>query len=101
MFGMRVTADSPPRLSRRGLLRATAGLAFTTIGMPLLAACSPAAPSGGSGTGPSSSARVKLPTYAPLPNLPKPDLDGSPDGLVEPGYLKYPVNLIKSVPQPP
>jgi putative aldouronate transport system substrate-binding protein len=89
-------------ISRRGLLRATAGLACAAIGMQLLTACSPAAPTGGgSASGTSSSAKVKLPSYVPLPNLPKPDLDGSPDGLIEPGYLKYPANLIKSVPQPP
>ena len=37
----------------------------------------------------------------PLPNLPPADLPGSPDGLLAPGYLKYPANLITSVPQPP
>jgi len=31
---------------------------------------------------------------------PPPDLPGSPDGLVPPGYLKYPLNPVKSVQQP-
>ena len=97
----RVIAPSN-RLSRRGLLRTTGTLAFTALGLQLLAACAPGAPaSSGVASGPSNSARVKLPVYVALPNLPKADLDGSADGLVEPGYLKYPANLIKSVPQPP
>lgn len=82
--------------------------------MQLLAACAPAASSGGgsasaptstgstsSGGSTSSSSRVKLPSYVPLANLPNADLPGSADGLVQPGYLKYPASLVKSVPQPP
>ena len=42
-----------------------------------------------------------MPSYVPLANLPNADLPGTADGLVEPGYHKYPANLIKSVPQPP
>src|SRR3954453_11508647 len=99
------------RLSRRGLLRVTAGLAVAGVGLQLLAACAPAAQSGGGSSGAptsigstsssSSSSKLKMPTYAPLANLPNADLPGSADGLVEPGYLKYPANLITSVPQPP
>jgi putative aldouronate transport system substrate-binding protein len=40
-----------------------------------------------------------LPTYVPFQG-PPPDVPGSPDGLVPPGYLKYPLNPVKSVPQP-
>jgi putative aldouronate transport system substrate-binding protein len=91
------------RLSRRGLLRATAGLVVATAGVQLLAACAPAAPSGGGSASGATSAgsKVTLPSYVPLANLPNADLPGSPDGLIEPGYLRYPVSLIKSVPQPP
>jgi len=45
--------------------------------------------------------RVKLPSYVALPNLPPADLPGTPDGLLAPGYQRYPSNLIKSVPLPP
>jgi putative aldouronate transport system substrate-binding protein len=44
---------------------------------------------------------VRLPTYVALPNLPPPDLPGTSDGLLAPGYQNYPSNLIRSVPQPP
>src|SRR5215468_9712057 len=91
------------RLSRRGLLRATAGVAVAAVGIQLLAACAPAASpaGGGAASAPSSSSKVKLPSYIALANLTNADLPGSPDGLIEPGYLKYPANVIKSVPQPP
>src|SRR5262245_10793354 len=91
------------RLSRRGLLRASAGLAVATVGIQLLAACAPAATSGGgsAASGPSNSSKVKLPSYVALANLTNADLPGSADGRIEPGYLKYPSNLIKSVPQSP
>jgi putative aldouronate transport system substrate-binding protein len=90
-------------LSRRAFLRAAGGVLVTATGLPVLAACSPSAPSSpsGGGGGASSGAKVALPTYVPLPNLPPADLPGSPDGLLAPGYLKYPANLITSVPQPP
>jgi putative aldouronate transport system substrate-binding protein len=42
---------------------------------------------------------VQLPTYVAFQG-PPPDLPGSPDGLVPPGYLDYPLNPVKSVPQP-
>jgi putative aldouronate transport system substrate-binding protein len=92
-------------VSRRGFLRACSRVLLGAAGMPLLAACAATvptteAPSSGSGTA-AGGARVTLPTYASLPNLPPPDLPGSADGLLAPGYQKYPTNLIRSVPQPP
>jgi putative aldouronate transport system substrate-binding protein len=91
-------------LSRRDFLRGAAGAGIGAAILPMLSACAPAAPSAPSASGAASSAsggRVKLPTYVALPNLPPPDLPGSPDGLLAPGYNKYPTNLIKSVPTPP
>jgi putative aldouronate transport system substrate-binding protein len=49
-----------------------------------------ASPSGGS---------VQLPTYVPFQG-PPPDLSGSPDGIVPPGYLSYPRNPTRSVQKP-
>jgi putative aldouronate transport system substrate-binding protein len=71
-----------------------------TAGLPVLAACAPAAPRT-PGAPTSSGGKVTLPTHVPLPNLPAADMPGTSDGLLAPGYLKYPANLIKSVPQPP
>jgi putative aldouronate transport system substrate-binding protein len=86
--------------TRRAFLRTAAGLVVTAAGLPALAACSVAAPAAPAASSASSGAKVTLPTYVPLPNLPAADLPGTPDGLLAPGYLKYPANLIKSVPQP-
>ena len=94
-----------PPITRRRLLQVGAGLVSTTGGLQLLAACAPPTGPGSSASTPipstGSAGRVKLPTSIPLANLPKPDLPGTPDGLVMPAYLRYPTNLIRSVPQPP
>jgi putative aldouronate transport system substrate-binding protein len=93
--------------SRRGFLK----LGVSAIGLQLAAACAlPGAPNQSPGanstttkgaTTPTAGGRLQLPTYSPMTNLPKPDLAGTPDGLVMPGYLRYPSSLVKSVPQPP
>ncbi len=93
-------------VTRRSFLRVAGGVLLGAASMPVLAACSvgvPASstPSSSGGAPANNSGRVALPTYAALPNLPPPDLPGTPDGLLAPGYQKYPGNLIKSVPQPP
>jgi putative aldouronate transport system substrate-binding protein len=71
------------------------------VGLQVISACAPAAPSSGRTSTVSNASKVTLPTYTPAPNLPKPDLPGTPDGLVEDAYLHYPTNLVKSVPTPP
>jgi putative aldouronate transport system substrate-binding protein len=92
-------------LSRRTVLRAAGGLALAAGVMPLLEACAPQGPSAPATSSGASSAsgggKVRLPSYAPLSGLPPADLAGSPDGLLAPGYQRYPANLIKSVPNPP
>src|SRR5882672_1440637 len=89
------------RISRRGFLHVAADLAWSVVGLQLLAACTPAAPSAPAASSAGAVGRVKLPTSVAVANLPKPDLPGTPDGLVVPGYLRYPSSLVKSVAQPP
>src|SRR5437868_58251 len=95
-------------ISRRRLLRlATAGVFAGLSATPVLQACQLAAPSApvgeraGAAPGSGSSAgstggRVVLPVTVPVAG-PLPDLAGSPDGLVAPGYVDFPKNLVKSV----
>src|SRR5689334_17794863 len=88
-------------VTRRAFLRVTSGVVLGAASMPLLVACGAAAPSAPPAPATTSTGKVALPTYTPLPNLPPADLPGTPDGLLAPGYQNYPSNLIKSVPQPP
>lgn len=94
-------------ISRRALLRGTGSLLLGAATMPLALACTRGAPASSPGSaatgGPlgTGSSKVKLPSYVALPNLPNADLPGTPDGLLASGYLRYPTNLIKSVPRPP
>jgi putative aldouronate transport system substrate-binding protein len=89
------------RISRRGFLHVSATLAWSAVSLQLVAACTPSAPSAPASSSASTGGRVKLPTSVPMANLPKPDLPGTPDGVVVPGYLRYPSSLVKSVAQPP
>ena len=101
-MGRMTLGMSRVRMSRRALLQTSAVLAWSAVGVQLIAACTPAAPSAPApASTTTSAARVKLPTSTPIANLPKPDLPGTPDGLVMPGYLRYPSQLLKSVPQAP
>src|SRR5215470_558753 len=101
-------SSSSTDVSRRAFLRAAGGVALGAAAVPILAACGVGAPASSPGTASGSRSaaapsggKVKLPTYVALPNLPSPDLPGSTDGLLAPGYQKYPTNLIRSVSQPP
>ena len=97
------------RVARRVFLRQTG--AIVAVGVPLLAACgSPAAapsPTSGAATAPGqatqpkpAAAGAKLPSFIPNPSQ-KPDLPGSADGLVSPGWTSYPKQLFQAVPEPP
>ena len=104
-------------LCRRDFIRlAACGLLASTAGISLLAGCSPRAPSGptgatsgssrqaapgagSSGSG-SASGRLQLPTYVPFQG-PAPDLAGTADGLIAPGYKSFPKQLVRTVPKPP
>lgn len=69
----------------------------------LLQACTPAAPPAPTAARPAAgaatSSAVKLPTYVPFSG-PKPDFEGSPDGVIPAAYLNYPRNPVRSVSQP-
>ncbi len=72
-----------------------------TAAAPQAAAPAPstAAPTGLSGLVPGQlplSKSITLPTRVPIPGAP-PDLPGSADGLVDPGYINYPSNPFKAV----
>jgi putative aldouronate transport system substrate-binding protein len=93
-------------VTRRSFLRVAGSVLLGAASMPVLAACSvgvptSSAPSSSGGAPANGGGKVALPAYAALPNLPPPDLAGSSDGLLAPGYQKYPANPIKSVSQPP
>ena len=94
-------------ISRRALLRGAGSVLLGAATMPLALACAPSVPgssagsAASSGQSPSNGGKVKLPAYIALPNLPSADLPGTPDGLLAPGYQRYPANLIRSVAQPP
>jgi len=88
--------------SRRAFLRIAGGVVLGAASLPLLEACAPGAPGAPTrSSSTSNSGRVTLPTHTDLPNLPSADLPGTPDGLLAPGYQRYPSNPIRSVPQPP
>jgi len=79
------------------------------MGLPLLAACTANAPSSGApgqtapgtGSGPASGgAPVKLPSYIPVAQGPKPDLPGSAAGL-DPAFFTVPKGLFQAVPRTP
>jgi putative aldouronate transport system substrate-binding protein len=90
--------------SRRTLLKACAA---TVASVWLSSACAAGTGPGGGSAGPtrvssqpSSSGRVKLPTFRPIQG-PKPDLPASADGVIEPGYRTYPKDLFTSVKSTP
>lgn len=86
-------------MKRRGFLRlASVGAAAGSGGLGLLMqACSAPAPAASGGAAATAS-RVVLPTYVAFQG-PTPDLPGTPDGLLPPGFVKYPLNPVKSVQQ--
>ncbi len=49
---------------------------------------------------PAAGGAAKLPTYMPIKGGPTPDLPGSPDGVVAPGFTAWPKQTYKSVPNP-
>jgi putative aldouronate transport system substrate-binding protein len=82
-----------PTFSRRALLRA-AGIGAGAVALPsVVAACG-----GPSDTAASDGKRVAWPKYLPFAG-PKADLPGS--DVVQPGYTKYPSNIVQSVRQKP
>src|SRR5690242_8897189 len=78
------------KMSASGALLGFAGLA---------AACTPTAPPASAPAASTKPAPFKLPTYVPAQG-PTPDYPGTADG-VDPGYVKFPANLSRSVADAP
>lgn len=81
------------------------GVGFTTLGIGVLAACTPAVPASSTSVAPiagtakpAAGGRVQLPTYMP-PNVPAPDVPGT--DIIPNGYVNYPRSPVQSVPNPP
>jgi putative aldouronate transport system substrate-binding protein len=94
-------------LSRRGFLRVIVGTGSLAGASALLAACglnvtSPAATSAPANVAANSSGGkpVQLPTFQPPAGTLTPDFPGSPDGVVEPGFVNWPTTTFQSVKQP-
>jgi putative aldouronate transport system substrate-binding protein len=90
-------------LTRRGFITQASGLTAVGLTLPLLAACGLAPrPSSGPASvgGGTNSAKVKIPSYVPIQDGPKPDLPSRADG-VDAGYFNFPQTLFKSVKEAP
>jgi putative aldouronate transport system substrate-binding protein len=83
-------------LRRRSLLKFAGAGALATVAGPVLAGCG-SGPSGGVGN--AGTNVVPWPAYVPFDG-PKPDAPGDKTG-VQPLYLDYPQNLVRSVPEAP
>ena len=89
-------------LTRRTLIGKAGGLAALGLTLPLLEACGlvqrpSTAPSVSGGA---SAGKVKIPSYVPVQDGPKPDLPARADG-VDAGYFTFPQTLFKSVKEAP
>jgi len=90
-------------LTRRALLVSTAQLGAASVVLPLAVACglaprpstAPASAGGGAKSG-----KVKVPSYVPVQDGPKPDLAARADG-VDAGYFAFPQTLFQSVKEKP
>jgi putative aldouronate transport system substrate-binding protein len=94
---------SSTAFTRRGFVTASAGVAGAIAGMPLLSACGSSASTKGGVTTKQGLSSI-LPDYVPLTNGPTPDIPsvtGANGALSDPGFLKYPTNLVKTVSSTP
>lgn len=95
------------RLSRRGFLHLAAGTG--AVATALISACTPTLISPGAtsasatpATGkPAGAKTVTLPAFQPPVGAPAPDLPGSTDGVIMPGFVNWPKTTYQSVKQPP
>ncbi len=90
--------SSPNVFTRRGVLTAAAGTAGAITLSPLLAACGNDAGKGGAST--KTGIASALPNYKPLSSSVTPDIPvvtGINGALTNPGFLRYPTNLPKTV----
>jgi putative aldouronate transport system substrate-binding protein len=90
-------------LTRRAFIRNATGFTAAGLTLPLLAACGltprPSTGPASVGVG-ANSAKVKVPSYVPVQDGPKPDLPARADG-VDAGYFTFPQTLFKSVKEAP
>ena len=88
-------------LTRRALIRFTAGSAAAFALPAVLAACNVTAPpaSPSAPTPAAGKAGLQYPTYVPFANAPKPDLAATE--IVPSAYYSYPKNLVQAVATPP
>lgn len=84
-------------LSRRSLLRGSAGVFVAAAGASLISSCGSGNKPGSSGD---SNSSVKLPSYQKF-NTVKPDLPGDPNTGVQDGYLKEPARPVQGIKSPP
>src|SRR5919204_3845017 len=90
-------------LTRRALILRTVEVAATGLTLPQLVACGLVPRSSGapiSLAGGARAGKVKLPSYVPVQDGPKPDLPSRADG-VDAGYFSFPQTLFKSVKEAP
>lgn len=97
MMGKVDNALRATRISRRSALARGTAAAGAIMGSSLLAGCT--TEPGADQTG-STGSQVALPRYQRFVG-PKPELQGSNDGRVPDGYLRYPDNIVKAVDQAP
>ncbi|WP_194896772.1 extracellular solute-binding protein [Catenulispora pinisilvae] len=90
--------SSTNAFTRRGFLTAFAGAAGAITLSPLLAACGNSAGKGGAST--KAGIQAVLPTFKPLTGGVTPDIpvvSGADGAMTNPGFVKYPTNLVKTV----
>lgn len=85
-------------VSRRSLF-AAAGVGAAVTAAPALIGCSTTSAGSVGSVGSAGKKLTPWPSYVPA-KVPTPDLPGTTAG-VQPGYLKYPTNLVTSVPDKP
>ncbi|NUP52730.1 MAG: hypothetical protein HOW97_36220 [Catenulispora sp.] len=90
--------SSTTAFTRRGFLTTSAAVGGAIAASPLLAACGNSAGKGGAST--KQGIQAVLPTFKPLANGATPDfpsVSGAGGALTNPGFLKYPTTLPKTV----
>ena len=90
--------SSTNAFTRRGFLTASAAVGGAIAASPLLAACGNSAGKGGTST--KAGIQAVLPTFKPLAGGVTPDIavvNGVNGASTNPGFLKYPTNLPKTV----
>jgi len=92
-------------LDRRSFLRATVlGVGAVAAGSPLLTACGGSSSAAAGKANSTAGLKAVLPKYTPLAIGPRPELPitaGAAGSSVDPGFLSYPTDLVKTVAKTP